>query len=1208
VQIRLLGPVEVVAKQGRLTLSSKQRTLLAALAISSNHVVSLDRLFEAMWGEEIPPSATNALRSHMSRLRQALAAAGPTPRIDTRPGGYVLEAGEDDVDVAVVERLIGRARRASTDGDSAAAAAILAEALAIWRGASFGELAERSFAIAEATRLDAWRLALLEERLEADLACGRHGAAVAELEGLCALHPLREGLWGKRMVALYRDGRQVEALRVYQQLREYLIDELGIEPGPEIKAIEQAILIQDPALLVSPRPSAAAGEQVTATPAAALDLAGLADVVSRLPIPRSLARPSGTPFLGRDAELGRLLTAFDMAATGARQGVLVLGEAGIGKTSLAAEFAAAVHRRGAIVLYGRCDEHLGDPYEPFATALTAYVAAAPVEVLDEHVRTYGFYVARLVPSLARRLGLPVPRSGPETERHPLFEAVSGLFGVMAGAAPVVFVVDDLHWARRPTLALLRHLLRTDEPAQLLVVVTSREMEPGRSEVVSDALADLHRIDGVQRLALGGLDEAAVADLLRAGAGRGLGAQGPAVARVLTAETAGNPFFVREMVRHLDETGRLQGLRAESGLCDLGFPEGLPEGIRDLISRRLNRLQTGTRELLAAASVVGQEFYANVVAEAGGLPEDQLLSGIDEALAAHLIIDLHRPPDRYAFSHALVRQVLYGQLSTSRRLRLHRGVGLALERYQELLRPVQLPELAHHFWEAAPLGEAGRAAAYAEAAGDEADAQLAYEASARFYRQGLAALDLDPRADPAARASVLLKAGAAHTKAGEVPEGKQALLEAAAQARALGRADLLAQAALTYGGLVPQAAVVEDPAVVELLEEALAALGDRDVPARAVAAGRLAQWLYHADQGERRERLCQEALAVAGRVGDRATLAEVLTSTFWARYGPDDLDGRLRTATAIAAIGEELGDRDLMLRGAQCRIHSVLEMGDMVAVAEAAGIQARLAGELRQPQYSRLATIHSALVAGLEGSFDEAERLANLALTLTQARGRMEAVRVYGAQLFWLRWMQGRLVEQTELVAQVVARQPDSHVFRAALAWAHAETGAMDEAMEDLEQLEVRAGADFGGLQRDLQWWATVAGIVVAIHRLGDVARAKPLYELLSPYAERVCTLGQAALYGSVAYYLGLLASTLDRTDEAVAHLQAAMARHDAIGSPPLVALAQAALATALEARGQAGDAAEAKRLRRQATVVAKTLGMGALEGRRLSRGQRSATH
>jgi tetratricopeptide (TPR) repeat protein len=203
-------------------------------------------------------------------------------------------------------------------------------------------------------------------------------------------------------------------------------------------------------------------------------------------------------------------------------------------------------------------------------------------------------------------------------------------------------------------------------------------------------------------------------------------------------------------------------------------------------------------------------------------------------------------------------------------------------------------------------------------------------------------------------------------------------------------------------------------------------------------------------------------------------------------------------------------------------------------------------------------------------------------------------------------MQGRLAEQTELVAQVVARQPDSHVFRAALAWAHAETGALDEAMDDLEQLEIRAGADFCGLQRDLQWWATVAGAVVAVCRLGDAARAKPLYELLTPYADRVCTLGQAALYGSVAYFLGLLASTLDRTEEAVAHLHAASDRHDAIGSPPLVALAQSALAAALEARGQTGDAAQAKRLRRQATVVAKTLGMGPLGGRSLSGGQRSA--
>jgi DNA-binding SARP family transcriptional activator len=1213
--------VEVISEDGRLALSSKQRTLLAALAISANRVVSLDRLFEALWGEELPPSAIKALRSHMSRLRQALAAASPddhgTPRIETHPGGYVLLAGDDDLDVAVVERCARKGRQALAMGDSVAAGATLAEALSLWRGNSFGEMAERSFAIAEATRLDAWRLALLEERLEADLAAGRHAAVATELDGLCALHPLREGLWTKRMIALYRDGRQVEALRVYQQLRAYLIDELGIEPGPEIKDIEQAILAQDPSLLAGPPPPDAtplspAGPVSRAAPAGATDADGVVaptDVAVRLPLPRPLTRPSGTVFLGRDAELDRLLGAFEAAVGGERQGVLVMGEAGIGKTSLAGELAATAHRRGATVLYGRCDEHLGDPYEPFATALSAYVAACPVEVLDEHVRDYGLYVARLVPGLARRLGLPVPRSGPETERHPLFEAVTGLFGVMAAAAPVMLVIDDLHWAHRPTLALLRHLLRSDDPASLLVVVTCREVEPGRAEDLADALADLRRIEGVQRVQLGGLDEGAVTDLLRLGAGRGLGAQASAVARVLAAETAGNPFFVREILRNLEETGRIHHLATEGGprsdsgdLTDLGFPEGLPEGIRDVISRRLGRLQPATREFLSTAAVVGQDFDAAVVADAGNLTEEQLLAGIDEALAANLIVDLHRPPDRYSFTHALVRQVLYGQLSTSRRLRLHRAVGLALERYQELLRPIQINELAHHFWEAAPLGEAVRAANYAEAAGDEADAQLAYEASARFYRQGLAALDLDPRTDPVARIKLLLKAGAAYTKAGEVPEGKQALLDAAAQARELGRADLLADAALAYGGLVPQAAVVEDPAVVELLEEALQALGDKDVPARAIAAGRLAQWLYHADEGERREHLCQEALAVAGRVGDRATLAEVLTATFWARYGPDDLDGRLRTATAIAGIGEELGDRELMLRGAQCRIHSLLEMGDMDQTSEAADIQARLARELRQPQYTRLATIHSALMAGLLGSFDEAERLANLALTLTQSRGRMEAVRVYGAQMFWLRWLQGRLAEQAELVSKVVARQPSVHVFRAALAWAYAETGNFDGARAALDQLESQAGADFSGLQRELQWWATVVGIVFAVDRLKDTKRAMPLYELLLPYGDRTCTLGQAALYGSAAYYLGLLAGVLDRPDDAVAHFTDATARHEAMGSPPLLALAQSALAGALEDRGRAGDAAEARRLRGQATIVAKTLGMGSIERRAFSDG------
>jgi YVTN family beta-propeller protein len=270
---RILGPLEVFTNGQPLALGgSKQRAVLALLLLHANETVSVDRLIEALWGERAPAGAVQSVRVHISRLRKVLDGGGGEgngpSRLVTKSGGYQLNVEDDALDLARFERLYAEGQRALAS-DPPRAAELLNEALALWRGPALADLAYEPFAQAEAARLDELRVAALEDRIEADLELGRHAAVASEIEPLIAEHPLRERLRRLQMLALYRCGRQAEALEAYRAARRTLVEEVGVEPGPEMRELHEAILRQDPALDAPARPQAAPPAPTAERPATA---------------------------------------------------------------------------------------------------------------------------------------------------------------------------------------------------------------------------------------------------------------------------------------------------------------------------------------------------------------------------------------------------------------------------------------------------------------------------------------------------------------------------------------------------------------------------------------------------------------------------------------------------------------------------------------------------------------------------------------------------------------------------------------------------------------------------------------------------------------------------------------------------------------------------------------------------------------------------
>lgn len=651
----ILGPLVVgVGDQQLLGLGGpRQRELLALLLIHGNRFVSAGRLAEALWDGEPPRRADVTLRSHVSHLRRRLGEIGARDALVTRPTGYALRFDPDQLDAHRFERLLGLGQEALGLGEPVRAAELLNQALGQWRGRVLEDLGPPLFGAAESARLEELRLVAMETRIEADLARGRHLDVVAELERLVAAHPFRERLRGQLMLALYRSGRQVDALATYADARRHLADELGLDPGPALSALETAILRHDPALMTSPDARTAVVPPVgRVRPRRQFE-----------PPPDALfAAARRMPMIGRSTELERLEGLWRLVREGDRGVVLVSGEAGVGKTRLVAELVHAAADDEPVLMVGRCDAVAPSPYQPLAGALRS-----SVEVGDLMVAAPEVVRRRLAPLLDSTIGATRPESpsADEHERLPLFEALEWLLTQASATAPVLLALEDCERLDHASALLLRHLLPR-LPGRTLLVICYRDPPGTRHLPLLELSAELASRGVPEHVVLRPLPASQLASLVEA-----VGLVAPErVVHALWQRTRGNPYYATEMVRHL---------RAHGGLEDVATWE-VPAGVRSVLRQRLRLLSTEAQRVVEGAAVLGREAEFGLLAEVVGLSEDLLIRALEEAVGAGLLIESGRAwKGSYAFSHDLTHEVVYGDLAVPRRQRLHLRVAQALLR-------------------------------------------------------------------------------------------------------------------------------------------------------------------------------------------------------------------------------------------------------------------------------------------------------------------------------------------------------------------------------------------------------------------------------------------------------------------------------------------------------------------------------------------------
>jgi DNA-binding SARP family transcriptional activator/tetratricopeptide (TPR) repeat protein len=1132
--------------------------LLAYLVLSRSRSVGRDELIDAIWPESAPRSQEGALRTLLSRLRSGL--------------GNGILTGRDELALVLPEPAWIDFEAAGAEARRAIEALNRDDARSAWALAQVPlNIASRGLLPGvQASWLEPHRRELAEIRLESLEVIGRAGlnlggGQISSVERaartLIETEPYRESGYVLLMGALEAQGNVAEGLRVFDRLRGLLREELGTSPSPEAMAAHERLL--HPGGRAAPgRDEAAAGAPGDGVP-------------RRLPLPPEIGEQPTSPLVGRRHELHELRSwSARQAGTESERVLVVFGDAGIGKTRLLAETARLAHAAGVTVLAGRAPEETLVPYQPFLEAIGHYAFNAPLDDLRAVTRRSGAELGRLIPEFRRRLpelGRPEP-GDPETDRYRLFEAVAALLGEISAVSPLLVVLDDLHWSDRPTQLLLRHLARAPQAAGLRILGAYRAAEHG-AEGFEAALAGLRHERLVRELEVRGLPEPDATELVRM---RTLETPSAAFVRAVYAGTEGNPFFIEEMVRHLTDSG----VRShEAGAGDLQR-FGLPGGVRGVISRRLERLDEDGLECLKVASVIGRDFDSSLLETVLGFDEERFLRAFEVALDAGLVNESPGEHGRYSFAHALVRETLYASMSSHRRTRVHRRVGIALEQ----LRDPPVGALAHHFTRAAEPEDAERAIRYALEAGAQATAMVANEEAAEHYARALEVLE---RSNPEAlerRCELLVELGEARLRSGERPAAWEVFREAAALAGRLGDGTLMARAAIGASRRFIWPPGMIDEELIALLEQALEMTPEDQPVTRVIIITRLCGALYFSP--ERRDdmrRFSAEATAIAARLGDPLAAALAAAARRRAYWGPGHLERRLADSTQLLRAAREAGDLELTLQGHAWLIVDLLEANDRTAVeAQVAAFEAG-AEELRQPVFQWNGAVWRTMLAMLDGRLADADRLAAEALSAGIMPEGVTAPQYYAIQLMGIRREQARMGELEAAARELVARNPQRLAWRSGLATLLCDTGRHDEARELVSDM-----ADgFAAIPPDGDWMITFALMADVAADLQDGEHSARLYELLEPYRDTNVVIGHGAVcFGSVARYLGRLALTIGERELALEHLRHAVDASAAMRAPVHLAHARLDHASAL---GAGGDWSAARTLIEQAAETASVL-------------------
>lgn len=857
--------------------------------------------------------------------------------------------------------------------------------------------------------------------------------------------------------------------------------------------------------------------------------ASLVELTELLPLPARLSNVPLAGFHGREAELGILRRRVEETRTGNHRCVFISGEPGIGKSTLSGHVCREAHADGAAILYGRCEEGVGAPYGPWAELLAQLARHAPASLLDEvGARNLG-ELAHIAPELTDRIGSRArpTNSDPESERYLLFGAVAALLRTMAARGPLVVVLDDLQWADRSTLLLLRHIVSLAEPAPVLIIATYRNSDLQLDHPLNDLLVGLRRESSVDRLSLTGLAASEMLAVVETVSGQTMSGHELQLVNEVHRETGGNPFFAWEILLHLSETGLI-------GLSDTGSwvaratltPAMLPDSVKEVVGQRVSRLGSRTQRALETAAVMGRDFELELLAAVLDESQDDVLEQLEAAEAANLVQS--QSLGQYAFTHALIEHSLYGAISETRRARTHLRIA---ECWETLGGAVKAPADMVLHWTSAGNGYRRRAVPYAVVAAHKSLSALAPQDAIAWFNRAISLHLEHKNPDDAMHCELLIGLGKAQLEAGQ-SDFRDTLLRASAMAT---NSDQLVRAALSNNRGFPGSV---DPDRIAVLEQALEVVDAGDHGTRAKLLARIAaEWGVGGDFSRRRA-LADEALAIARATGSDSNILYVLNQITPALTVPETLSERVRHTREACELAERLENPQ---QGSVAWLHRIQSAVESARHDEATSGLRRLrewSNLVGQPAIQWMAEWAECTWAVITGDIARAEALATRALELGIESGQPDATTIYGGQLLSIRWHQGRDVELLDMMKALAAERSDLPVLIAATA----------RIMSDNHEPVVCTLETVRDIGYDLAWCTSLGTWAEVAARNGDAPSREHLYELLSPYPDYIINI-EAVCLGSASHYLGLLAASMGNLDKATAHFAAAERSHEALRAP-----------------------------------------------------------
>lgn len=854
------------------------------------------------------------------------------------------------------------------------------------------------------------------------------------------------------------------------------------------------------------------------------------------PCPIRVAGAAIPAFVGRAAETSAAVEAWAAVRAGGRQVIFIGGEPGAGKSRLAAEIAAAAHRRDAVVLVGNCSPEPGGPYQPFAECLDQLLGGTPPGALSECIPDSATELLRLTPLVWRhRPELTAPAGDGGNYRLELFEAVAALLHAVGEQRPVVCVLEDLHWAGQPTLQLLDHVAQRSARSRLLLLCTHRTTAPDRSDDLTYAIADLYRLDGVRRLDLAGLSVEEVAQYLMVEGGVSA-RRAREYANVLRDQTGGNPFFLRELWRDLAASDAFTGAAA-GGLPTRAFGARPPISVRDTLQRRLSRLAPGERAVVETAAVLGDGGEVRVLIRACAVDSATVLAALDAAVQFGLLGGEELARGRIAFPHILTRQAVLDLTDPSRRTRLHAQVGEVL-RASGSESPTVIRQLAHHFARAAALGHGDTAADYLRLAAREAGRSLAFEDAAACYVQA-ADLTEGPDAD---REELWLAAADAYVRAGDFASARTRYLRLTDSRDPMVRL----RAAIGYEDAAWHPGLPGTQARALLADALDGVPEDLDDPRYVRALASLGRATAFTGDAERSGHLADLALGQARRLGDRQLLRHALEAMMWQHARPGSVDRHLALATELTPLAKEAQDWAVLGTAAvfRCSIAYIhADRAAWTAASEDIALAVRGSG---QPFIAFMHRAGDYAYAFLNGDFAAAVRVAEDLLELGRSFGPDDTEGTYGLQMFMIRRETGALEPVRPLLSAI---RQSSGTWEPGLLALYTELGLAQETRDLLWQLLDRTDETAAWQAPWAQWTAVLVFLVEAALALRDVSAGQRLRPLLAPYSGQQLVAGQfVAVFGPADAYLAALDSLLGDRDSADRLFAAALAQATRFGA------------------------------------------------------------